>query len=146
MTKPKAIGDCIMGITLDTAKRMLTAGKEEARKMGIFCSIAIVDGNGWLVALHRMDGALIPTADIARDKAWTAAVFKMPSSTVGQFGNPSSPGSGFNTQNWNDRLTTIRGGLPIESGNEVVGGVGVCGGTPEQDVTVCSAAMAAIRD
>jgi len=135
-----------MGITLDTAKKMLSAGKKEARKLGILCSIAIVDDNGWLVALHRMDGALIPTADIARDKAWTAAVFKMPSSTVGQFGNPSSPGSGFNTQNWNDRLTTIPGGLPVESDSEVIGAVGVCGGTPEQDVNVCKAAMEAIHD
>ena len=135
-----------MGITLDIAKKMLSASKEEARKLGIPCSIAIVDDNGWLVALHHMDGALIPTADIARDKAWTTAVFKMPSSTINQFGNPSSPGSGFNTQNWNDRLTIIPGGLPIESNSEVIGGVGVCGGTPEQDVTVCREAMAAIHD
>jgi uncharacterized protein GlcG (DUF336 family) len=69
----------------------------------------------------------------------------MPSSTVGQFGNPSSPGYGLNTQNWNDRLTTISGGLPIESGGEVIGGIGVCGGTPEQDVTVCRLAMTAIN-
>ena len=135
-----------MGITLDIAKKMLSAGKKEARKLGIPCSVAIVDDNGWLVALHRMDGALIPTADIARDKAWTAAVFKVPSSTIAQFGNPSSPDFGFNTQNWNDRLTTIPGGLPIESGSEVIGGAGVCGGTPEQDVTICRAAMAATHD
>ena len=134
-----------MGITLDIAKRILSAAKEEARRLGIPCSIAIVDDNGWLIALHRMDGALIPSADIARDKAWTAAVFKMPSSTIAQFGNPSSPGYGFNTQNWNDRLTTIPGGLPIESGSEVIGGIGVCGGAPELDVTVCRTAMAAVH-
>ena len=135
-----------MRITLDTAKKMLSAGKEEARKLGIPCSIAIVDDNGWLVALHRMDGALIPTADISRDKAWTAAVFRMPSSTVAQFGNPSSPGSGFNTQNWNDRLTTIPCGLPVEDHGKVIGGVGVCGGKTEQDMTVCRATIAAIHD
>ena len=133
-----------MSITLDTAKKMVNAGKEEARKLGIQCSIAIVDDSGWLVALHRMDGALIPTTDIARDKAWTAAVFKIPSSNVGQFGNPSSTGFGFNTQNWNDRLTTIPGGLPIEFDSEVIGGVGVCGGTPEQDVTICRAVIKVI--
>jgi uncharacterized protein GlcG (DUF336 family) len=132
-----------MAIDLDTAKKMLVTGKEEARKMGIRCSIAVVDDNGWLVALHRMDGALIPTADIARDKAWTAAVFRMPSSDVSQFGNPSSPGSGFNTQNWNDRLTTIPGGLPVKAGNEVIGGVGVSGGMPEQDVSLCQKIVSA---
>jgi uncharacterized protein GlcG (DUF336 family) len=132
-----------MGITLDTAKKMLSAGKEEARKLGIPCSIAIVDDNGWLVALHRMDGALIPTADIARDKAWTASVFRMPSSAITQFGNPTSPGFGFNTQNWNDRLAPIPGGLPVEANGKVIGGVGVCGGTPEQDVSMCQAIISA---
>jgi uncharacterized protein GlcG (DUF336 family) len=133
----------IMEITLDIARKMLRAGVEEARKNGIFCSIAVVDDNGWLVALHRMDGALIPTADIAHDKAWTAAVFRMPSSEISRFGNPASPGYGFNTQNWNDRLTTIPGGLPVKTGDKVVGGVGVCGGTPEQDVSLCQAVIAA---
>jgi uncharacterized protein GlcG (DUF336 family) len=42
--------------------------------MCIVCSIAIVDDHGWLVALQRMDGAPIPTAEIGRDKAWTAAM------------------------------------------------------------------------
>ena len=130
-----------MTVTLNMARKILGAGKKEARRRGILCSIAIVDENGWLVALHRMDGAAIPTADIARDKAWTAAVFRMPSSAISQLGNPQSPGSGFNTQNWNDRLTTIAGGLPIEGDTKVIGGIGVCGETPEQDVNICQAAI-----
>jgi uncharacterized protein GlcG (DUF336 family) len=133
-----------MVMTLNIAKKILSVGKEEARKLGVPCSIAIVDDKGWLVALHRMDGVLSPTADIARDKAWTAAVFKMPSSDVTRFGNPTSPGFGFNTQNWNDRLTTIAGGLPAEAGGKVIGGVGVCGGTTEQDVSLCQAVVAVI--
>lgn len=134
-----------MGITLDIAKKMLQAGREEAQRLNILCSIAIVDENGWLVGLHRMDGAPIPTVDIARDKAWTAAAFKLPSSDVSRFGDPSALGFGLNAQNWNDRLTTIPGGLPVENGDEVIGGVGVCGGTPEQDVAVCQVAMVAIH-
>ncbi len=134
-----------MRITLDIAKRMLDAGMAQAQKMGKACSIAIVDQNGWLVALHRMEGAIIPSADIARDKAWTAAVFKLPSFDISKFGDPSTPGFGLNAQNWNDRLTTIAGGLPIENGSEVIGGVGVSGGTPEEDVIICQATMAVIH-
>ena len=133
-----------MTITLDMAKKMLEAGVKQAQKMGNQCSIAIVDDNGWLVALHKMDGAAIPTADIARDKAWTAAVFRLPSSEVAKLGDPSAPGFGFNTQNWNDRLTTIAGGLPIEDSGKVVGGIGVCGKTPEQDLSVCQAVISAL--
>jgi uncharacterized protein GlcG (DUF336 family) len=133
-----------MEINLATAKKIITAGIEAAKINNILCSIAVVDDNGWLVALHRMDGALIPTADIAHDKAWTAAVFKLPTSEVIQFGSHETPGAGFNTRNWNDRLTIIPGGLPVEVDGRVIGGIGVCGGTPDQDVSVCHAAIIAV--
>ena len=133
-----------MDITLDTARNMICAAMGEAQRIGNACSIAIVDENGWLVAAERMEDALIPALDIARDKAWTAFAFKMPSSEIGRFGNPSAANAGFNTANWNDRLTTIGGGLPIKEGDSVVGGVGVSGGTIEEDVAVCEAAIRAI--
>jgi len=133
-----------MDITLDTARDMIRAAMGEAQRIGNACSIAIVDENGWLVAAERMEDALIPALDIARDKAWTAFAFKMPSSEIGRFGNPSAANAGFNTANWNDRLTTIGGGLPIKEGNSVIGGVGVSGGTIEEDVAVCEAAIRAM--
>jgi len=133
-----------MVMNIDIAKKVIKAAIKQAQEMDRLCSVAIVDDSGVLVALHRMDHAPIPTVDIARDKAWTASAFRMPSSDISQFGDPSSPGFGFNTQNWNDRLTTIPGGLPIQDGDEVIGGIGVSGGTPEEDVTVCRAALATV--
>ncbi len=124
-------------MNLERAKKLLEIGIKMAEKKKMFCSIAIVDENGWLVALHRMDGAPIPTAEIARDKAWTAAVFRQPSSDISNFGNPKAPGFGFNTQNWNDRLTSIPGGIPIWLNGHVIGAIGVCGGFPEEDVSLC---------
>jgi len=128
-------------MNLHMVKIMIYVAIKKAQEMDRLCSIAIVDDRGFLVALHRMDHALIPTADIARDKAWTAAAFKMPSSDIVKFGDPSTPGFGFSTQNWNDRLTTIAGGLPIKDDDEVIGGVGVSGAAPEEDVVVCQAAI-----
>ncbi|MCK9275598.1 MAG: heme-binding protein [Syntrophales bacterium] len=130
-------------MNLDKAKKVIKAAVDKAGEMKKPCSIAIVDKKGFLVALHRMDNALIPTVDIARDKAWTAATFKMPSSEIIKFGDPSIPGFGFNTQNWNDRLTVIPGGIPIKNGDDVIGAIGVSGGTPEEDVIVCEAAIMA---
>ena len=124
-------------MNLELAKQLLKRGTAEAKNIGKPCSIALVDENGWLVALHRMDGAPIPTADIARDKAWTAAVFRRPSSEVSAYGDPKAPGFGLNAQNWNDRLTTIPGGLPIRDGDRLIGAIGCCGGTPEEDVFLC---------
>jgi uncharacterized protein GlcG (DUF336 family) len=128
-------------ITLKIAEQMIEAAVEQAERLGNQCSVAIVDDNGWLIALHKMDGAAFPTVDIARDKAWTAATFKLPSSEISKFGDPSARGFGFNTQNWNSRLTTIPGGLPIKKANEVIGGIGVCGGKPEEDIVVCEAGL-----
>jgi len=128
-------------INLEMAKNLLQTGIKKAEEMGKLCSIAIVDGHGWLVALHRMDGAPIPTAEMARDKAWTAAVFQMPSSDVYRFGDSRVPGSGFNLQNCNDRLTTIPGGLPIRDSDQLIGAIGCCGGTPEEDVLLCQKIM-----
>ena len=104
-------------MNLELAKKLLKIGAAEAKRYGETCSIALVDENGWLVALHRMDGAPIPTAEIARDKAWTAAVFQNAKLRCFCYGDPRVPGSGFNLQNWNDRLTTIPGGLPIWDGD-----------------------------
>jgi len=134
-----------MKVMLDVAKDMIYAAIDEARRTGNACSIAIVDENGWLVAAERMDGALAPTLDIARDKAWSALAFRIPSSEIHKFGDPATPGFGFNTENWNDRLTTIAGGLPVKDGDSVIGGIGVSGGTPEKDVAVCQAATKAIN-
>jgi len=133
-----------MVMNLAMAKKMIKAAIERAEEMNRLCSVAIVDDRGFLVAIHRMDRAPIPTVDIARDKAWSAATFRMPSSDITKFGDASSPGFGFNTQNWNDRLTTISGGLPIKDGDDVIGGIGVSGGMPDEDVAVCEAALATV--
>jgi uncharacterized protein GlcG (DUF336 family) len=124
-------------MNLEMAKRLLQTGIKKAKEMGRSCSIAIVDDNGWLAALHRMDGAPVPTPEIARDKAWTAATFRIPSAEVSQFGDPQVPGYGFNVQNWNERLTTIPGGMPILNEGRLIGAIGVCGETPKEDVIIC---------
>lgn len=124
-------------MNLEMAKNLLQTGIKKAKETGKLCSIAIVDDQGWLVALHRMDGAPIPTAEIARDKAWTAAAFGIPSAEVSQLGDPKVPGCGFNVQNWNERLTTIPGGTPILNEGRLIGAIGVCGKTPKEDVILC---------
>lgn len=124
-------------MNLKLAKAILSAAVSQAREMGKSCSIAVVDENGWLVALHRMDGAPIPTSEIARDKAWTAATFRLPSAEVLRFGAPGVPGYGLNVQNWNERLTAIPGGLPIWDDRQLLGAIGVCGQTLREDVLLC---------
>jgi uncharacterized protein GlcG (DUF336 family) len=124
-------------MNLEMAKKVLQTGIEKAKEMGRVCSFAVVDENGWLVALHRMDGAPTPTIDIARDKAWTAAAFRKNTSEVSRYGDARAPGFGLNAQNWNERLTTIRGGLPIWDGARLIGAIGISGETPKEDELIC---------
>lgn len=133
-----------MIMNLNLAEKLIDSAIKFAQKNNKKCSIAIVDENGWLIALHRMDDSITPTVDIARDKAWTAAAFRCPSSEISKYGDPLQPGFGLNKQNWNDRLINIAGGLPIKDGDKVIGGIGVSGGTPEQDIAICQAAITTI--
>lgn len=126
---------------LDRALEILDSAEKVAENMGVRCSMAIADENGWLVALHRMDGAKIPTVDIAWDKAWTAASFRMHSSEISKYGNSTENGYGLKSTEWNERLTTIPGGIPIEDDGKIIGGIGISGGETEQDVTIATRAI-----
>lgn len=133
-----------MVVSLDMARRIGKAAIKKAQEMNRLCSVAVVDDRGIPIIIYRMDHTPSPTADIAYDKAWTAASFGMPSSDIVKLGNPSCPGFGFNTENYNYRLTPIAGGLPIKDGDEVTGGIGVSGATPEEDVAIAQAGIAAL--
>ena len=130
-----------MTVNLDMARKLIKAAIKEARAKNLRCSVAVADDRGVLKALYRMHHAPIPTADIARNKACTTATFRMPSSEIKQFGDPALPNCGFNTQNENDRLTTIGGGLPIICNDTLIGGIGISGGTPEEDIVIGQAAL-----
>ena len=125
-----------MAIDLGLAKNIIKAALSEAEKRKLLVSVAVVDDKGSLIAFYRMIDAPIPTVDIARNKAWTAATFRMPSSEIKRFGDPAMPNCGFNTQNENDRLTTIAGGIPIKDGDKVIGSIGICGGSPDEDAKI----------
>ncbi len=96
-------------------------------------SIAIVDKWGELIALYRMNGAPAGTVELARDKAWTAAVFNVNSEDVIIFGNKNLQNYGLNSVNWNERLTPIPGGIPIKLDGSVVGALGISSSSPEKD-------------
>lgn len=130
-----------MVMNLALAVKMMRTAVSEATSMGKTISIALVDENGWLVAMHRMDGAAIPTVEIARDKGWTAAVFRLPSAEIHRYGAPGMPGCGFSTHHGNARLTTIPGGLPILWEGRLIGAIGICSESPEEDVRLCQTTL-----
>lgn len=130
-------------LNLETATRILTAGREAAAGIGVAMNIAVVDTAGNLIAFQRMDGAWLGSVDIALRKAKTSALFPLPSAALGGMSQPGGPVYGIEATNGG--LVSFGGGLPLAGADgTVVGAVGVSGGMVEQDVTVAEAVAKAL--
>ena len=128
-------------ITLEQARKVMAAAEAEARKGNMNLSITIVDTGGHLVLMQRMDGAFFASADVSRDKAWSAAAYRRPGKA---FQDRLATGGA------EVRILRLRGANPIEGGDpilvdgKVVGAIGVSGGSGEQDGQVSRAGVAAL--
>jgi len=125
-------------VTLEQAKKMAAAGEAEARKNGWPMAISIVDTAGQLVYFQRMDDTQTASVDIASDKAVTAAMFKRPTKALQDAIAGGGAGLRLLTAR---RVTALEGGLPIYIGGKIAGGIGVSGGTSEQDGQVAKAGL-----
>jgi uncharacterized protein GlcG (DUF336 family) len=116
--------------------------RTEAARMGILVAGCITDRGGHIVASLRMDGAPLGALPIATDKAYTAALWGMPTSAAAE---PSLPGNG----DWGfattlgGRMIVFAGGVPIRSGDQMVGAFGISGALSEEDEACALAALAA---
>ncbi len=140
----KKAGD-LQNITLDVAKAMIKAAEAKAVEIGVPMVISVVDKGGYLVALHKMDGAIFASIEISINKAYTSAAFKMPTSALNPLANPQGELFGINTQS-SGRYVTFGGGFPIFCGDEVIGAIGVSGGTVEEDEIVAKAGLKIITE
>ncbi|NLZ53673.1 MAG: cob(I)yrinic acid a,c-diamide adenosyltransferase [Thermoanaerobacteraceae bacterium] len=130
----------LQNITLDVALAIIKAAEAKAVEIGVPMVISIVDKGGYLIALHRMDGAIFASIEISINKAYTSAAFRMPTSALSTLAIPESELYGINTQS-DGRYVTFGGGIPICCGNEVIGAIGVRGGTVREDETVANAGL-----
>jgi uncharacterized protein GlcG (DUF336 family) len=129
-------------ITLEEAKGILSAAEQKAQQMGQPMNIAVMDAGRNLVAFQRMDGAWVASIDIAIDKAFTSAGRGITTREIGEMAQPGQPLFGINTTN-GGRIVIFAGGVPLVRDGEVVGAVGVSGGTPDEDHEVAEAGVAA---
>jgi uncharacterized protein GlcG (DUF336 family) len=124
------------------AEVIIAAGEAKAREAGLAMIIAVVDAGGHLKAFRRMDRSLLASIDIAIRKALTAVLFQTNSEAVWEFCKPGGSAPGL--QLTNGGLATFGGGIPLVGRDgEVLGALGVSGGTVSQDVDIAQAAFAA---
>ena len=114
-------------LPLALASKAAAAAQEKCKQDGYRVSVAVVDRAGVLKVLMRGDGAGPHTTDSSTKKAYTAASLRRPTSEFAEMVAKTPPLQGL--RDINDRILILGGGLPIEIGGEVVGGIGV-GGAP----------------
>lgn len=131
-----------MSLSLADCDRMVEAGMRKAREIGVPMVLSVVDAGGNVVETRRMDGALLVSVGLAPHKAYTAAAVRMPTQELAALGQPGAPLFGIDVNIPN--LTLVGGGLPLRQGDELVGAVGVSGGSVEQDVEVAQAMLAVL--
>jgi uncharacterized protein GlcG (DUF336 family) len=131
-------------LTLEDAKRMLSAGEAKAVALGIPYNIAVVDVGAHLIGFVRQDGALIGSIDLAIDKAVTARFFDKTTSFLASLSQSGKPLFGIQDSNAG-KVVIFGGGIPVVRNGNVIGAVGASAGTVEQDIEVAEAAIAALR-
>lgn len=132
-------------LTLEDAKRMLSAAEARAAELRIAYNIAVVDAGGHLVAFVRQDGALIGSIDLAIDKALTARIFDKTTSLLADMAQPGRSLYGIQQSN-ESKVVIFGGGIPVVFDGCIVGAVGASAGSVEQDISVVEAAVAALVD
>ena len=128
-------------ISLEQAKKVMVGAEAEAKKNNWNMVIAVLDSGGHLVMLERMDGTQLGSIEAAKDKAYSAVLYRRPTKAfqdlVGQGGA-------------NLRLLRLAGASPLEGGipvvvdGKIVGAVGVSGAASEQDAQVAKAGIEAL--
>ena len=129
-------------ITLEEARTVIAAAEQSAAKIGQPMNIAVVDGGGNLVAHVRMDGAWIGSIDISIQKAWTSRAFDIETGALGKESQSGGQFFGIHASN-RGRVMIFAGGIPLKRKGQVVGAIGVSGGSGKQDQTVAKAGAAA---
>ena len=132
-----------MGLSYAQAHQALDAALRKASEIGSPSSITIVDEGRELIAFARQDDALLASTEISAGKAYTACSMKMATMDIGPLTQPGQPLYGLEHTHQRP-LVTFGGGRPLEVDGRVVGGVGVAGGTVDQDDEIAAAAVAAL--
>jgi glc operon protein GlcG len=128
-------------LTLAAAQKMVAAAQLEAERNHLAGVIAVVDDGGWPILVLRMDhAAFVASVELAPGKARTAALFKKPSQALEDAIN-----HGRTAAVTAHDFVEMQGGLPVVVDGQVIGGIGASFDTPEHDVEIARAGLAALN-
>lgn len=123
-------------MTLETALMLAEKVKQKAREMGVKAVVAISDRSAHPILTESMDGAFIASYDISLQKSFTVVSLKMSTSDLKPLASPGGSLYGIQFTN-NGKIVIFGGGEPLKNTfGEIIGGLGVSGGTEEQDTAL----------
>ena len=120
------------------AKELAEAVEKAATILGVKVVVAIRDKGANLVLLHAMDDSYIASVQASQDKAYTAVALKMPT----HIALDESRGGSLDGLTNGNGILLLGGGYPLRTDKKIYGGIGVSGGTKEQDTTLAMVADA----
>lgn len=124
-------------LTLESARRLSEKVRAEAARFGVNAVVAISDRAGRPILVECMDDAYIASYDIALNKAYTVVALKMSTSQLKPLAQPGQPLYGIQFTN-QGQIVIFGGGEPLKVGETIVGGLGVSGGSEEQDTALAA--------
>ena len=131
-----------LSITLENAKKATIPALAEAAKNNWSMAVAIVDPSGNLVYYEKMDNTQLGSANVAIDKARSAALFKRPTKAFQDA--LAAGGDGLRILRLQG-ATPVEGGIPLVSDGKIVGAIGVSGATSAQDGQCAKASADAFK-
>ena len=123
---------------LSLAKTIATRVEAEAARVNVPVSVCVIDTHGNIVLKHRMNGALAFSMELCERKAYTSALVRLRTVEILPLVQPGQPLFPLMAQ---AKYCAMGGGAPLTADDQIVGGVGVSGGSVDQDVAILEAAL-----
>lgn len=123
---------CVRSITLAQAKRLIDKVEKKAEEIGVKAVVAVSNTAARPVAVECMDDSYIASYDVAVNKAYTVVALKMSTLKLKSLSNPGDSLYGIQFTN-NGQIVIFGGGDPLVYNGNIIGGLGVSGGSEEQD-------------
>ena len=131
-----AIASAVAGVLrqerlgLQKALEMIRRAEQMSLEIQVPMAISVVDEGGNLIAFHRMDDSLLASIAVSQSKAYTAAALRCSTKDAAKMILPGEA-----------RFCLFGGGVPVMVNGRCIGGLGISGGTAEQDTAVAEYAI-----
>lgn len=134
LTNAQVLRDSSPTLTDETCEILCKAAKEKSEEIGIDISFAISDANGLPRLFRRFGDALVLSTTLVPDKAYTSAITQTPTDKLAAHVADGGDLMGMNT--CDKRITVVAGGMPLLINGQIVGAIGVGGGSKSQDMEI----------